>query len=115
MTKTAVLFILTAVAFSGAAFAKPPPNADPALHGWFQSLRQPKTGVSCCSVSDCHRLTENQWRMTPGGYQVEIGSRWVNVPQSHVLEHQRNPSGGAVACYDDVRRVVFCFVPGQET
>lgn len=113
MPKITALSLAVTVVFAGTAIAKPPPDANPALHGWFQSLRQPGTGLSCCGNSDCHILGSKQWRAGRGGYQVHIGNAWVGVPRGRVLEHQSNPSGGAVACYDD-RRIVFCFVPGPE-
>jgi hypothetical protein len=107
MMKTAALSLAVAVAFAGTALAKPPPDANPALHGWFQSLRQPGTGLSCCGNSDCHILGSKQWRMDQGGYQVHIGDGWVGVPRSRVLAHQSNPSGGAVAGEDEPPVVLF--------
>ena len=39
----------------GAANAYPPPDADMSLAPWFQGLRQPGTGMMCCSIADCHQ------------------------------------------------------------
>ncbi len=49
--------ILAALLAASPANAAPPENADPALAPWFQSLRQPETGMSCCDIADC-RPTE---------------------------------------------------------
>ena len=38
---------------AGVAEANPPPDADMSLAPWFQSLKQPGTGMSCCSMADC--------------------------------------------------------------
>ncbi len=40
-----LLVALAAALITGAiAVAHPPPNADPSLHEWFESLKQPHTG-----------------------------------------------------------------------
>src|SRR5215212_9154635 len=58
--------------------AEPPTNADPALRPWFESLKQPGTGVSCCSISDCRPV---QYRLASDGYEALIDSGWVRVPE----------------------------------
>ncbi|MGH7125127.1 MAG: hypothetical protein ACREFI_12195 [Stellaceae bacterium] len=105
------------------ASAAPPPNADPTLSGWFQSLSRPwRPGsgatVKCCDVADC-RVTE--YREVGDHYEVLIDERfpgvrgrsWERVPPRSVVEHTENPTGGAVACWHEGE--VFCFVPAQET
>ena len=62
--------------------AEPPADADPALRPWFESLKQPGTGVSCCSISDCRPV---QYRLAPEGYEALVGSLWVHVPDDRVL------------------------------
>ena len=48
------LFVAAAALLMTAnAAAQPPPDADYKLAPWFQSLRQPGTGTSCCSIADC--------------------------------------------------------------
>jgi hypothetical protein len=115
MARIALIAGLIAMTIS-AAFAAPPPDADPSLSQWFQGLRQPGSGASCCSISDCHRLKEGQWRETASGYEIEIRGQWISVPRSRILNHvQDNPTGGAVACYSEALRTVYCFVRGSET
>lgn len=107
----AALVILTA----GVATAAPPPDSDPALHNWFQGLRQPGSGASCCSISDCHTLNDHQWRETADGYEIQIRGKWIPVPKARILATKDNPTGGAVACYSEATRVIYCFVRSTET
>src|SRR5215469_2102304 len=101
-----------AVSFIGAiASAAPPPNADGTLAPWFQSLRQPGTGISCCSMADC-RATE--YRTTADGYEAFIEDRWLTVPADRVLDHTDNPTGRAIVCYMPGRGIL-CFVRPAET
>ena len=105
------------------AAAAPPPNPDPALSGWFQSLSRPwRPGsgatVKCCDVADC-RVTD--YREAGDHYEVLIDERfpgvrrpsWHRVPERAIVERTENPTGGAVACWHDGE--VFCFVRAQET
>ncbi len=102
--------------------AAPPPNADPALSGWFQSLSRPwRPGsgatVKCCDVADC-RVTD--YREVGDHYEVLIDQRfpgvrrpsWERVPERSIVQRTENPTGGAVACWHDGE--VFCFVRAQE-
>jgi hypothetical protein len=93
------------------AGAAPPPDADPSLAPWFQSLRQPGTGILCCSLSDC-RATSS--RMTASGYEALIDNRWLPVPSNRVLEHTPNPTGRAIVCYLPGQGIL-CFVRPSET
>ena len=105
------------------AAAAPPPNPDPALSGWFQSLSRPwRPGsgatVKCCDMADC-RVTD--YREVGDHYEVLIDERfpgvrepsWERVPARAVVERTENPTGGAVACWHEGE--VFCFVRAQET
>src|SRR5260370_27854260 len=74
--------------------AAPPPNADPALAPWFQSLRQPETGMSCCDIADC-RPTE--YRTGGDGYEVSVHNKWMTVPPRRILQPASTPAGRAAA------------------
>jgi len=103
----------TAAAVTGvasAAAAQPPDNADPSLAPWFQSLRQPGTGISCCSIADC-RATE--YRTGSDGYEALIDGAWLRVPEDKVLHRVDNPIGRAVVCYMPGRGIL-CFVTPDE-
>jgi hypothetical protein len=93
------------------ASASPPDNADATLAPWFQSLRQPGTGISCCSMADC-RITE--YRTSGVGYEAFIDDKWLAVPPDRVLQHTDNPTGRAIVCYMPGRGIL-CFVRPAET
>jgi hypothetical protein len=93
------------------ALAAPPPDADPALSPWFQSLRQPGTGVSCCSIADCRPV---DYRTTPDGYEVFVDNRWQKVPPEKVLQRADNPVGRAIVCWTKLTGIM-CFVRAPET
>lgn len=88
-----------------------PLGADPALAPWYQSLRQPDTGVSCCSIADCRPADA---RLGPEGYEALIDGNWVPVPPDKVLQHIENPTGRAVVCYLPSQGIM-CFVRPSET
>jgi hypothetical protein len=91
--------------------AQPPENADPALASWFQSLKQPHTGGSCCSIADCRPV---DYRMGPEGYEIFVESNWIKVPSNVVINNKENPVGRGVACLGPVTRNILCFVPASE-
>lgn len=93
--------------------AAPPADADadPALSPWFQSLRQPDNGVSCCFVADCRRA---DFRTSESGYEVWIDDRWQPVPPEKVLQRADNPMGRAIVCWTK-RLGIMCFVRAPET
>src|ERR1041385_6195214 len=86
-----MLFELVAV-----AQAAPPPDLpfDPEMHQWFSSLKQPNTGISCCSIADC-RPYDSQ--MSGDHYEIRIHGQWWPVPNNVVL-HRENITGSAIAC-----------------
>jgi hypothetical protein len=98
--------------------AAPPDNADPSLSPWFESLRQPGTGASCCSIADC-RIVET--RRGHRGYEVRIDQTWnissafwLQVPAEKILDPRSNPTGRAVLCYTP-EAGILCFVPPPES
>ena len=93
------------------AFAAPPPNADPALSPWFESLRQPGTDISCCSIADCRPA---EYRTREDRYEVLIRERWLAVPPDKVLLRKDNPTGAAIVCWTPSSGIM-CFVRGPET
>ncbi len=95
----------------GTAYAAPPDNADPSFAPWFQSLRQPGTGISCCSVADC-RMTD--YRTDATGYEALIDEKWLAVPPDRILQHVSNPTGRAIVCYHPGTGIL-CFVRPSET
>jgi hypothetical protein len=96
----------------GASLAAPPENADPALHGWFESLKQPGSGVSCCSIADCRPV---DYKMDSNGYEALIEAKWVRVPDEKILHGKPNPTGRGVLCRSPISGTILCFVPASET
>ena len=103
----ASLFVLA----TSATEARPPPDADMSLAPWFQSLRQPGTGASCCSLADCRQA---DYRVQDGHYEAFVDGSWRKVPPETVLQRSDNPTGRAVVCYTPYRGVM-CFIKGPET
>ncbi|HTZ36927.1 MAG TPA: hypothetical protein VMB84_12920 [Stellaceae bacterium] len=98
---------------SALAWARPPEGAnDPVLHAWFESLKQPGTNYSCCSIADC-RPTE--YRLSQTGYEAYLDDHWIAVPDDKVLTGQTNPTGRAVVCRSPANGSILCFVPASET
>jgi hypothetical protein len=96
--RNAVASFCAALLMTANSLAAPPANTtpDPVLHSWFKSLKQPKTGHLCCSVSDC-RVTD--FWIRDGHYEVEIDGWRYAVPSEAVIHGIANPTGSAVACY----------------
>ena len=103
--------ILAALLAASPVNAAPPENADPALAPWFQSLRQPETGMSCCDIADC-RPTE--YRTVGDQYEVWIEDQWLPVPPRKILQRADNPVGRGIVCWTK-QRGIMCFVRGTET
>lgn len=98
------------IAFGGTAAAHPPANADMSLAPWFRSLRQPGTGMSCCSIADC-RPTD--FRIHNGHYEAKVSGHWRHVPADTILKRADNPTGRAVVCYTPYLGIM-CFIRGPE-
>jgi hypothetical protein len=90
--------------------AAPPENADPSLAPWFQTLLQPGTGVSCCSITDCRPVDS---RVGPAGYEVFLEEEWQAVPADKILNGKHNPLGRAVVCSSPAMGIL-CFVRPTE-
>lgn len=106
------LLVFAAVACTAAtAIARPPPNADPKLAPWFESLRQPRSGASCCSIADCRPA---DFRTSGDHYEVKLQRGWTAVPREKILHRLDNPTGRAVVCWTPSVGIM-CFVPGPQT
>ncbi|HTW25729.1 MAG TPA: hypothetical protein VME92_01275 [Acetobacteraceae bacterium] len=95
----------------GVAQAHPPPNPDPALSPWFESLTVPGTGGSCCAMADCRQA---DYRIRANHYEALIQGQWIAVPPDRVLHRTDNPTGHAVACYTP-NLGILCFVLAPQT
>lgn len=84
-------------------------------HDWYQELKQPETGYSCCNgtmdgiAGDCrptraYLTEEGQWRAL-------IDGRWVLVPPRAVL-NQLAPDGRSHICANR-SGMIYCFIGGS--
>ncbi|WP_244485933.1 hypothetical protein [Bradyrhizobium viridifuturi] len=110
--------VAVGVALSQAATAAPPDNPNPALAPWFEGLKQPDTGASCCSIADCRTV---EFRQDRDGYEVLIDSRWklsspfwLRVPPNRIINRTDNPTNRAVVCFTP-EAGILCFVRPAES
>lgn len=110
MTRLLLAAVLI-LSLGGAAYAHPPPNANPAFAPWFRSLTQPGTGISCCAEADCR---QTEFRIDGDHYEALVQGQWLRVPSDAVLKRTDNPTGRAVVCWTPSLGIM-CFVRGPET
>lgn len=79
---------------------------------WFKGLKQPDTGLSCCSISDCHpvpsKFEKGQWWALSRNTK-----RFEPIPDEKVLIDKTSILHEAVLCESEYTQVFkpFCFVP----
>ena len=102
------------IAGTALAWARPPEGGpvDPALHDWYESLKEPGTNFPCCSIADCRPV---DYKLDPGGYEALVETRWVRVPDDKILHGKPNPTGRGVLCRSPISGTILCFVPASET
>lgn len=106
-----LLAVSALVAVAGTALGRPQPGADMTFAPWFESLRQPGTGMSCCSIADCR---QTDFRIAGNRYEALVDGEWRTVPPETIIERSDNPTGRAVVCYTPYRGIM-CFIKGPET
>jgi hypothetical protein len=102
------ILVLLGVGVTRIALAAPPPNADPSLAPWYESLHT-KNGLSCCGEADCRHFPV---QIDGGRYWILYEGKWVGVPDESVdRERMDNPTGDYVACVVQHRTptLVLCF------
>lgn len=126
------VLLLLALAAIPKVLGAPPPNPDPSLAPWFQSLKRLDANgneIRCCDLSDCRGVPA---RVGSNGYEVRVdretfaindatwltrfGSldpQWVPVPNETILQGRDNPVGRPVVCWTPWRNVI-CFVRAAE-
>ena len=87
-------------------------HIQPELNSWYQSLYS-EEGAWCCDGTDVTRLTDPQWMIKDGQYQVFLENEWVKVPPEKLVKGN-NRVGFALAwrIYLDGHPAVRCFMPG---
>ncbi len=81
------------------------------LHGWYQGLKSPRTGYSCCSSMDCRAAPEAKF--SSGKWTVVVNGQLVEVPPDLVIkpDSTENPTVEAHVCHYSYGHDVLCFVP----
>jgi len=112
------LLLIFSITISGAAFAAPPPGANPntEIYKWFDRQENVVQG-SCCGEGDGHILNDDEWRAKGDGYEVEIKGQWFSTRPEMALRRSLedpNPTGHAVVWYTIRERevAIYCFAPG---
>jgi hypothetical protein len=87
---------------------------------WFQSLKAP-SGMSCCSVADCHATEaraddQGNWQALVPRNVRDNTPIWIDGPAIAVLASPRSIDGRAYICLspnsdNEHSPVVYCFVP----
>ena len=84
-------------------------------HDWYQELKQPETGYSCCngrsntSEGDCRPT--RAYLNDDGMWYALINGRWVPVPPKAVLK-QLAPDGRSHICASK-SGMIYCFLGGS--
>src|SRR4051812_43641866 len=108
MARYGSLFALFALSLlPPGALAKPPPNPDPNLSSWFQSLADPETTLPCCDEADCRPIDD---RIARDHYEVLLGHVWTRVPDERIVHRTDNPTGRAILCWSKALGIM-CFIP----
>jgi hypothetical protein len=113
----AISVLATAPALAGDAgrWATDPP----AIRAWFQQLKQPDDGISCCGSGDAYGVSydvENGQVVATivdqRGNPLPLGTKVVIPPNK--VNKDPNPTGEAIAFLQGIkgeRVIVWCFVP----
>jgi hypothetical protein len=80
----------------------------PDKDAWFKSLKQPGSGFSCCSRSDCERTKAE---FIGGQWQAVVNGAWTVIPPEKELDTM-SYDGEAYVCNKPDGKII-CFVrPG---
>jgi len=94
-------------------------DPDDEFADWYQSLKTPGSGISCCSQRrDCQPVVYYRASLSiPGGYEAIYQGEWVEIPPEAVLQRADNPTGFAVLCVMRIGGdlVARCFVRSSES
>jgi hypothetical protein len=90
------------------AHGKDFPNASETEKKFFNDLTAPN-GASCCSISDCGYIENDEFRIKDGRFEVWIEDMWIPVPTDRVLHANKSPRGKPVLCRNGFS--IYCFAP----
>lgn len=111
-----ILLILVALVFlagmlAGRASAQTGDHGDGhALnHEWYQGLKQPGTGYSCCNNQDCRPM--RAYLGDDGLWRAFVDGKWETVPARVVLNPKFNKDPIHAHGCRSVMGVWYCFLP----
>ena len=99
--------------------AEPPPgiDAEGPIHSWFEHQHS-VSGEWCCKLADGKILSDSEWRISGGHYDVWLSNKWRLVPSSALRspEGGPNPTGHAIVWWKRFEHevIILCFAPGLE-
>ncbi len=103
------IWIVAAIACMACpSVARPPPNPDPRLSAWFESLIDQDTMLPCCGEADCRAV---EARVAVGHHEAFVEGAWQPVPEEKIVHRVDNPTGHAILCWS-LDFGIMCFVPG---
>lgn len=85
-------------------------------HDWYQKLKQPGTGYSCCNGAtngvegDCRQT--RAYQTDDGTWRALINGQWKPVPPRVVLQ-QLSPDGNSHICANKDGSLIYCFLGGS--
>ena len=122
--RTFAVAITLLLAFAGRAIAQEPSGdlrpgghhgqGHAEHHDWYQQLKQPGTGYSCCNGTkngvegDCRPT--RAYQKDDGIWYALLDGRWVPVPPRAVLQ-QLAPDGNSHICARG--SMIYCFLGGS--
>lgn len=78
-------------------------------HDWYNGLRHPSSGASCCDQRDCRPT--RAFVDDDGNWRAQLNGRWVKVPK-HAVLNTRAPDGNSHICANEAG-IILCFVGGE--
>jgi hypothetical protein len=82
------------------------------MHHWYQTLKQPLTGMSCCNNEDCRPTVS---RVVGETVEVMVDGEWTAVPHEKIVKTP-SPDLGSHVCapkYSTSKpKTLFCVVLG---
>lgn len=84
------------------------------LHYWYETLKQPGTGMSCCNDEDCRPTVS---RTVGDQVQVEVNGEWATVPPDKIVKSPAPDLGSHVCAPKQAglfpKGFIYCAVIGS--
>lgn len=111
MSPRPLIPVMIALSLTAANYAKAEDHQtghDKFHTGFYEGLRQPGTGASCCSGRDC---APSAYRTTINGPEVKVDGKWIVPPADRTME-LTTPDGGAHVCASSTfgQQQIFCVI-----